>query len=64
MLNDKFWFTGKKSTLAASAIISGSSIAVTSFMAGREFATKTTWNKYSRSLLRHTLIRNKWHGEK
>lgn len=30
-------------TLAASATISGSSIAVTSFKAGSEFATRTTW---------------------
>jgi hypothetical protein len=30
-------------TFAASATMSGSSIAVTSFSAGREFATKTTW---------------------
>lgn len=32
-----------KPTLAASATISGSSIAVTSFRAGSEFATKTTY---------------------
>lgn len=34
-------------TLAASATISGSSIAVTSFRAGREFATKTTYKTNS-----------------
>jgi len=33
--------------LAASAMMSGSSIAVTSFKAGREFATNTTWKNTS-----------------
>lgn len=42
----KYFIQGfKDQTLAASATIPGSSFAVTSFSAGREFPTKTTYKK-------------------